>query len=543
MTRAVRRTGLARMCAMLRLGTILGLRAILGFSALAWPGDLASAQSPASIPQASALPLPLGNARDDGSGLARPEARHASEPSAMKVPLHAGQTIQAIDLATALRLGGARDLDIATARQRVCESLAELERARALWLPSLFIGPTWYRADGQIQTITGQVETIDRSSLFIGATAALANAFPAAPPGTGFPPLTGLSATLRISDAIYEPLAARRLVAANRAGVRATTNDALLTVALNYFDLLQASGNLAIVREAAGNAQALTDLTGALARSGAGLEADHRRTLTELRSRRRAIQAAVGQLKVASARLIGQLVLDPHLVIAPLEPAEAIIRLIDDELPLDDLIAQGWRSRPELAQSQEFVQAATYRLKQARLRPFVPSLAFTFAGGGFGGGPGSFFGNFGSRGDTAASLFWDLRNLGFSDVAAVHRALAQRRTADIALHRAQAQVAADVVAAYELRAAAREGLDDARQAVTEAVRSLELNFKSIRRGAGLPGATRPLEVLQPIQALAQSRTDYLAAVLTYNRAQFQLYRALGFPPAAEALEASWPNAR
>ncbi|HKM52523.1 MAG TPA: hypothetical protein VJY33_03875 [Isosphaeraceae bacterium] len=59
----------------------------------------------------------------------------------------------------------------------------------------------------------------------------------------------------------------------------------------------------------------------------------------------------------------------------------------------------------------------------------------------------------------------------------------------------------------------------------------------------LPGATRPLEVLQPIQALAQSRTEYLAAVLTYNRAQFQPYRALGFPPAAEALEASRPNAR
>ena len=40
-------------------------------------------------------------------------------------------------------------------------------------------GPTWYRADGQIQTITGMVETIDRSSLFLGGTAALANGFPA----------------------------------------------------------------------------------------------------------------------------------------------------------------------------------------------------------------------------------------------------------------------------------------------------------------------------------------------------------------------------
>ena len=57
-----------------------------------------------------------------------------------------------------------------------------------------------------------------------------------------------------------------------------------------------------------------------------------------------------------------------------------------------------------------------------------------------------------------------------------------------------------------------------------------LNLTNIRRGAGLPGATRPIEVLQPIQALAQARADYLDAVLAYNRAQFRLFRALGQPP-------------
>jgi outer membrane protein TolC len=64
----------------------------------------------------------------------------------------------------------------------------------------------------------------------------------------------------------------------------------------------------------------------------------------------------------------------------------------------------------------------------------------------------------------------------------------------------------------------------------EALDSLRLNLLNIRRGAGLPGSTRPIEVLQPIQALAQTRADYLDAVLAYNRAQFRLYRALGQPP-------------
>ena len=84
-----------------------------------------------------------------------------------------------------------------------------------------------------------------------------------------------------------------------------------------------------------------------------------------------------------------------------------------------------------------------------------------------------------------------------------------------------------MVAAYKARAAALGQMDEARESVAEAVESLELNLTNIRRGAGLPGATRPIEVLQPIQALAQARADYLDAVLAYNRAQFRLLPSPG----------------
>src|SRR4051794_33156462 len=66
-------------------------------------------------------------------------------------------------------------------------------------------------------------------------------------------------------------------------------------------------------------------------------------------------------------------------------------------------------------------------------------------------------------------------------------------------------------------------------AVTKGLESLRLKMLNIRRGAGLPAAPRPIEVLQPIQALAQARTDYLHAALAYNRGQFRLFHALGQP--------------
>jgi hypothetical protein len=91
-------------------------------------------------------------------------------------------------------------------------------------------------------------------------------------------------------------------------------------------------------------------------------------------------------------------------------------------------------------------------------------------------------------------------------------------------------VAEDVVAADATRRAALRQIEEARGGLVEALDSLKLNFLNIRQGAELPRATRPIEVLQPIQAMAQARLDYLESVLDYNRSQFRLKWAIGQQP-------------
>jgi outer membrane protein TolC len=429
--------------------------------------------------------------------------------------------IYPIDLAGALRLAGARDLDIAIARERIARAVADLAGARVLWLPSFFIGPSWARHDGQIQDNRGNVFTTSRSSFFIGGNASA---------GGTAPGLSSLSSVLRISDAIFEPMAARQVVAARNANLATTTNDALLELTEAYFDLQQAAGRVAIAREALDNAEALVDLTAAYVESGKGLEADHRRSLTERDRRKQDLADAVGQWKVASAELVRRTRLDPRIVVAPVEPPEAVIRMVSPDCPLDDLIVLGLRSRPELAEAQALVQASLIRLKQARMRPLVPSLALRLSDGGFGGGVNSNFGNFNGRQDVDVNLYWEVQNFGLGDRAIARSRAADQRAAVLAQIKLQDRVASDVVAAYEAGAAAEERLQEAGRALPEALRSLSLNLDNIRQGAGLPGATRPLEVLQPIQALAQARSNYLDAALALNRAQSRLYRALGRPP-------------
>ena len=107
---------------------------------------------------------------------------------------------------------------------------------------------------------------------------------------------------------------------------------------------------------------------------------------------------------------------------------------------------------------------------------------------------------------------------------------AELEIANLAKYRVLTRVGADVTASYETRQAAAREIEDARETLVEALDSLKLNFLNIRQGAELPRATRPIEVLQPIQALAQARLDYLDSVLAYNRAQFRLKRAIGQAP-------------
>ena len=227
----------------------------------------------AAVARRAAATVVRPTPRPDPRWRAIPRAAEAPHPSptsgtvatVLDTSLIPGRSLAPIDLVNALRLAGMRELDIAIARRRVNESIADLHYAWAQWLPSLFLGPTWYRADGQVQTVTGQVENVNRSSLFIGGLAATtAPGYPAASPGTGYMPLNGSSAVFRFSDAIYMPIAAQRVVNANRAGVHAANNDAILSVAEAYFDLQQACGLLAINKEAVNNAKELSEITGSL---------------------------------------------------------------------------------------------------------------------------------------------------------------------------------------------------------------------------------------------------------------------------------------
>jgi outer membrane protein TolC len=425
-----------------------------------------------------------------------------------------------INLPTALHLAGARPLDIALAGQRVQIAAAQLQRARVLWLPTVYLGFDYFRHDGQLQDVAGNILGTSKSGMMIGA---------------------GPSAVFALCDAIYSPLAARQVARARGAELQAAANDALFAVAEAYFNVQQARGDLVGAVDVVRRIEEVVRRTEQLAPRFA-LPLEVLRAKAELSRRRKDSHAARERWQTASAELARLLRLEPTALVEPLEPPQLQVTLVGPDRCVDDLIPLALTNRPELAAQQALVQAALQRLRQEKIRPLVPSVLLrgfstpvtgTLAGGLFGGGIDGRIGDFSARADFDVQVLWELQNLGFGNRAKVHERRAEHQLSLLEKFRVQDRVAAEVVQAdAQVRSAAlrvREAEDEVHNAVESANKNIEGMAQTRGVGNVILLVIRPQEVVAAVQAVGQAYSDYYAAVADYNRGQFRLYRALGQP--------------
>ena len=425
-----------------------------------------------------------------------------------------------INLPTALQLAQVQPLDIALAGQLLEAAVAQHEKAKSLWLPSLYGGIDYARHDGQLQDIVGNVFGTSRQSLLFG---------------------TGVGAVFSLSDALHAPLAARQVVDSRRADLQTATNDMMLAVAEAYFNVQQARGEVAGAADAVARASDLVQRTEKLTPALApALEASRART--EHSRRKQALELAYERWRTASAELARLLRLQPGVLVDPIEPPHLDIQLIDIHQPVDELIPLALTSRPELASRQALVQATLRRLKQERQRPLAPSVLIRgnatnpsgmLSAGSFGGGVGGDMSNFGARHSIDVQVVWEFQNLLSGNRAAAHERRAENQQAVIELFRTQDRIAAEVAQAHAQARAALARMNEAREAIGHAKDTAEQSLEGLkqtrRAGELVVLVVRPSEAVAAVQGLAQAYIDFYAAVADHNRAHFRLYRALGKP--------------
>ena len=318
----------------------------------------------------------------------------------------------------------------------------------------------------------------------------------------------------------------------------------LLRVYLAYLDLLRGEGRRAVATKNRGEAAELARLTDAYAKAGQGRKADADRAAVELRRRDAELIQSEADTLTASARLCQLLNLDPTTRLKPLDGWVVPAPLVPDPVPLADLLAVALLQRPELAARRSEVREMLYQLSLAKVLPFSPTVILGFSAGGFGGGSdlvstppgvvqtngqtvtGPRFSSLDGRSDCDAAVFLTFRNLGVGNVALVRAAdsrVKQTRLRELeTLNLVRAQVAES-----HARVAARFlQIDAAEKAVRSSSDAFDEDLTRIKAGAGLP-----LEVIDSLRLLGRARFEYLDTIIDYNRAQVQLWVAVGRPPA------------
>ena len=304
---------------------------------------------------------------------------------------------QSIDLTTALMMTTGQNPQVAFARARIEEALAQVDRANALKLPSLRAGVNYNKHEGRIQDVAGTVIETSRGSFYSGLGA---NAV-----GAGSPTVPGIVSQFHFADAIFQPKIAQRTACARQSGALATTNDQLLATALAYTELLRAEQELTVASQIVDRAEQLQKTTLEFEKAGEGLASDHDRARTELALRRNEHARAEEASAVASARLAELIRWNSDQRLLPSESQLVPIELVAEGNTPQGLIALALSNRPELAESRHLVGEAVERLKREQHAPLVPSVLLAASYGGLGGGLGGNLSNYGDRLDADAVAF------------------------------------------------------------------------------------------------------------------------------------------
>jgi hypothetical protein len=137
------------------------------------------------------------------------------------------------------------------------------------------------------------------------------------------------------------------------------------------------------------------------------------------------------------------------------------------------------------------------------------------------------------RSDWDAEVVWEFKNLGFGNRGLVTQRRGEQRQALVELFRIQDLVAAEVAQAHAQVEAAAIRVGRAEAGLKAAIVSYEGNLKGlseiVRAGELLVLVNRPQEVVAALQQLQQAYINYYTSTNDYNRAQFRLFRALGYP--------------
>jgi outer membrane protein TolC len=135
---------------------------------------------------------------------------------------------ETIDLATALRLSGANNLDVELARNSVRQAEAKHAETRNRFFPWFTAGTGYRRVDGNTQDILGDVVDVSKQNYQAGV---------------------GVVGEIRFGEAIYQNLAAKQRAVAASHALESMRRSLHAEVSTTYFNLLKSQATMRVSQQ------------------------------------------------------------------------------------------------------------------------------------------------------------------------------------------------------------------------------------------------------------------------------------------------------
>ena len=151
----------------------------------------------------------------------------------------------------------------------------------------------------------------------------------------------------------------------------------------------------------------------------------------------------------------------------------------------------------------------------------------------FGLGANSSLNQWTGRIDLSYQALWELEGLGIGNLARIKEQRGEQSRAIIELFNTQDMVAEEVTEAQARLQSAAARVGQADRAVRTAIITFNGTFEGLRQttrfGDVLVLVNRPQEAVFALQLLKVAFDEYFTTVAEYNRAEFQMFHALGYP--------------
>jgi len=402
-----------------------------------------------------------------------------------------------VNLPTILKLAGANNLTIKQYQLQYQLSLAQIDKAKEWYLPTISVGPTMHYLNGAAMQTTGVIlKDVTQRELWLGGE---------------------IEGVINFNSGIFNVMAKKQQSAAVKFESQAQRNNVILEAISDYYDLMLAQFNYNQLYNLLTQADTLSAQIKLQVEAGIRYQSEYLLAQTNANHIHFELTDAQVQMRKKSDALLNILNIDTNALLVSADTGIAPVEIIKGGADTG-LMSQYVQNRPEYKSMQAELNSIQAEKKTTTVGLLLPKLQV--------GTPDALLGAFGepyyNTYTLDAGLLWNIpigRIFYKGDLktynAEINMEQNNMQQFGNEVHQQVEDARTQMNLSMEQMNFSRQSLSESSKALTQSIQREEL------------GTVLPFEVFQSEQFYVQAEEDYLKAVSDYNKAQYQLYVAMG----------------